>query len=218
MTVLTARRMTILTPHRRRYWPHWLIPVGLFVCAMRSNSRRLVPKLGLLSLLGMKSEKEFGQWYGKVHSNVLRFVASRLIPPDLTQAEDVTHEAFLVAWRKLDQIPSVPEEALAWILAIARNCLLHSNRNSRRNQNLNVRIAETAASYIPGPSDGVTKTLDLAAAWQRLDPKYQEAIALQVWDGLTPAKAAQVLGITEANYRRRLSRARKSLNHIFNQS
>jgi RNA polymerase sigma-70 factor, ECF subfamily len=166
----------------------------------------------------MNSEKEFEEWYGKVHSNVLRFVASRLIPPDQAQAEDVTHEAFLVAWRKLDQIPSDPNQALAWILAVARNCLLHSNRNSQRKQSLQVRIAETAKSFIPGPSDGVNQTLDLANAWQKLDPKYQEAIALQVWDGLAPAKAAQVLGITEANYRRRVSRARKSLNSILNQS
>lgn len=158
------------------------------------------------------TEAEYADWYTAVHANVLRFVASRLIPRDQARAEDVTHEAFLVAWRRLPDIPRQPSEALAWILGVARNCLLHSNRINARNQNLNVRIAESAASFVPGPSDAVGSRLDLAAAWNRLDAKHQEAIALQVWDGLTTAEAARVLNISEANYRKRLSRARTQLN------
>lgn len=167
--------------------------------------KRLRQKKGL-------TEAEFAQWYRQVHPNVLRFVASRLIPPDAAKADDVSHETFLVAWRKLDEIPRNPNEALAWLLTVARNCLLYDNRMGQRNNNLNVRIAETAASFVPGPSDGVGLSLDLGTAWQHLTPEHQEAIALAVWDELSNAEAAKVLGISEVSFRKRLSRARAALN------
>ena len=89
---------------------------------------------------------------------------------------------------------------------------MHSNRSVQRNNNLAVRIAETAKSFVPGPQGGVMQTLDLQTAWQKLEPKYQEVIAVTVWDNLSASAAAQVLGISEANYRQRLRRARNALN------
>ena len=53
--------------------------------------------------------------------------------------------------------------------------------------------------------------VDLAAAWPRLSPVHQEAIALAVLDGLTGPEAALVLGISPTAFRLRLSRARRSL-------
>ena len=44
----------------------------------------------------------FAELYQREHSQVLRFIARRLNPQDLGRAEDITHEAFLIAWRKLD--------------------------------------------------------------------------------------------------------------------
>jgi len=44
----------------------------------------------------------FAELYQREHAEVLRFIARRLNPQDLGRAEDITHEAFLIAWRKLD--------------------------------------------------------------------------------------------------------------------
>jgi RNA polymerase sigma-70 factor (ECF subfamily) len=61
----------------------------------------------------------------------------------------------------------------------------------------------------------VADRVDIAAAWPRLSPVHQEAIALTVLDELTAPEAARLLGISPTAFRLRLSRARKSLRrHI----
>ena len=160
------------------------------------------------------SAVEYAELYTRAHADVLRFVARRLIPPDYAKAEDVAHEAFTIAWQQLADIPKQPNEAKAWLFAVARNCLLNSNRAGSRARDLQVRIAESASGVVPGPSNAVGQRLDLRAAWDRLDAADQEVIALTVWDNLTSVEAAQVLGISAPNYRMRLNRARSALRKI----
>ncbi|WP_380175780.1 sigma factor-like helix-turn-helix DNA-binding protein [Kineococcus sp. DHX-1] len=61
------------------------------------------------------------------------------------------------------------------------------------------------------PHDGVIASLDLAAAWHRLAPGEQEVLALAVFEDLTSAQAALVLGTTATAHRLRLTRARRAL-------
>jgi RNA polymerase sigma-70 factor (ECF subfamily) len=53
--------------------------------------------------------------------------------------------------------------------------------------------------------------VDLANAWNALTAAHQEALSLSVWEGLTGAQAARVLGISPVAFRIRLSRARRLL-------
>jgi RNA polymerase sigma-70 factor (ECF subfamily) len=46
-----------------------------------------------------------------------------------------------------------------------------------------------------------------------LSAAHQEALSLSVWEGLTGAQAAQVLGISAVAFRIRVSRARRLLKH-----
>jgi RNA polymerase sigma-70 factor, ECF subfamily len=150
----------------------------------------------------------FENFYRTQYHAVLLFLARRA---SMSEAEDVAHEAFIIAWRKAAEIPADPGEARAWICAIARNCLLNYRRGIARDQARMLRAAETAPTTIIGPEDVVVGTIDLNIAWQKLRPADQEVIALTAWDDLTAAQAAQVLGITAFAYRTRLSRARKAL-------
>jgi len=74
-----------------------------------------------------------------------------------------------------------------------------------------VRIADHSEHVVPSPVDHVSQRVDLAAAWRTLDARDQEVLALTSWDGLSAAQAGQVLGISAANYRIRLHRARAAL-------
>lgn len=154
-------------------------------------------------------EQRFRALYAGTYAEVLRFAQRRVHP---SHAEDVVADAFLVAWRRLEEAPSRAGDLRAWLFGIARNCLLNTRRGLGRQDAVAVRIAEVAP-----PEEGVVeeestvRRLDLAAAWRRLGAGEQETLALTVFDHLTSPQAAAVLGISAATYRLRLLRARRAL-------
>lgn len=156
-------------------------------------------------------EARFRALYADAYGDVLRFAQRRVHP---SHAEDATADAFLVAWRRLDDAPNRPDDLRAWLFGIARHCLLNTLRGQGRRDALAVRVAATMPS--PGLADGieadlVPQRIDLAAAWRQLSETHQEALSLTVFEDLTSPQAARVLGITPASYRLRLLRARRAL-------
>ena len=115
------------------------------------------------------------------YQDVLRFAQRRVHP---SHAEDVVAEAFLVAWRRLDDAPPRSADLRAWLFGITRNHLLNARRGQDRRDALAVRIAEAAGHTWSQHSsvDLVPHRLDLAAAWRRLSPGDQEVLALTVFE------------------------------------
>ena len=161
----------------------------------------------------IRERQHFEQVYAHTYADLVRFVVRRRYPAD--QAEDVVAEAFAVAWQRLRDLPDELGEARAWLFGITRRLLLAKQRTDNRGRELSVRIAGQVA--VGGPAlahdDLVATSVDLANAWGELTAPHQEALSLAVWEGLTSAQAAQVLGISAVAYRIRLSRARRLLKH-----
>jgi RNA polymerase sigma-70 factor (ECF subfamily) len=161
----------------------------------------------------IRDRERFEAVYAHTYTDLVRFAVRRGCPAD--QAEDVVAEAFTVAWRRLADLPGDPGEARAWLFGITRRLLLARQRADARGQELSVRIAGQVA--VDGPAlahdDLVATSVDLVQAWNELTPAHQEAVSLSVWEGLTGAQAAQVLGISPVAFRIRLSRARRLLKH-----
>jgi len=163
-----------------------------------------------VSTLPGQREERFSALFADAYCEVLRFAQRRVHPG---HAEDAVAEAFLVAWRRLDEAPRRPGEARAWLFGITRNCLLNARRGQDRQDALAVRIRDTT----PSPSgeglepDLAVQWLDLVAAWRALSAGEQEVLALAVFDELTSPQAARVIGVTPAAYRLRLMRARRAL-------
>lgn len=156
-------------------------------------------------------QSRFQSLYAGAYSDVLRFTQRRIDP---AHAEDVTADAFLVAWRRLDDAPIRPDDLRAWLFGIARNCLLNAIRSDGRRVALAVRVAEAFPStHRPGgnEAENVAHRVDLSAAWQRLSSTDQETLSLTVFEDLTSPQAGRVLGISAACYRLRLLRARRAL-------
>jgi RNA polymerase sigma-70 factor, ECF subfamily len=160
-----------------------------------------------------ETREQYEQVYAHTYADLVRFVIRRGHPPD--QAEDLAAEAFTVAWQRLSDLPGELGEARAWLFGITRHLLLAQRRSDSRGQALSVRIAGQAA--LDGQTlehdDLVATSVDLANAWARLSAPHQEALSLSVWEGLTGAQAARVLGISPVAFRIRLSRARRLLRH-----
>lgn len=155
------------------------------------------------------AEAWFRSCYEQVYDDLLRFVQRRAHP---SHAEDVVADVFLVAWRRLPDLPRDLDSARAWLFGIAYKTLANSRRGQDRREALTLRIAETGTHHDPAADpDLVAARLDLASAWRQLPAVHQEALALTAWDGLTSPQAAAVLGISPTAYRLRLSRARRAL-------
>jgi DNA-directed RNA polymerase specialized sigma24 family protein len=83
--------------------------------------------------------------YGRVLAYVLRRTGDR------TVAEDVAAETFLVAWRRRELLP---DDALPWLLATARNLVLNQHRSRRRRDRVTLRLPTSSAARPPrSPSD-----------------------------------------------------------------
>jgi RNA polymerase sigma-70 factor, ECF subfamily len=162
-------------------------------------------------------EARFRTVYEAAYPDLLRFVQRRVHP---THAEDIVADAFLVAWRRFDDLPGDNGDARAWLFGIAQRTLMNGQRGERRRLALTIRIADATVvaqcgeAWKGSDSDLSARRLDLAAAWNRLTPVHQEALSLAVWDGLNGPQAAAVLGISPVAFRLRLTRARRALRRF----
>jgi RNA polymerase sigma factor (sigma-70 family) len=130
-------------------------------------------------------------------------------------ALDVVAETFATAWRRRTDMPADPEEARPWLFGIARRCLANAARGSRRADRLGERLA---GAFVPGtvPDPAAvherTREFELVhGALEGLSDDDRELVTLIAWEGLTPAQAADVLGIPAGTARVRLHRARTRL-------
>ena len=154
-------------------------------------------------------EARFRAVYEATHDDLLRFVQRRVEP---SHAEDVTADVFLVAWRRLDDVPEEVDDARPWLFGVARATMLNHHRGVRRRDALAVRVAEATPTDPTSADDVAVRRFELAAAWARLSAAEQEVLSLAVWEGLDSARAGVVLGCSPTAYRLRLSRARRSLS------
>jgi len=129
---------------------------------------------------------------------------------DHSMAQDVVAETFLVAWRRLEDVPGHP---LPWLLVVARNTI-SSQRRSRYRQDLGAseferleRVAEPAT----GADVVATERASMLSGLASLTFKQREALLLVAWDGLSPEQAAKVAGCATSAFRVRLCRARRRL-------
>ncbi|PZS20913.1 MAG: hypothetical protein DLM57_00185 [Pseudonocardiales bacterium] len=145
-------------------------------------------------------EELFTRHYGELS----RF-ASRRVGPDA--APDIVSNTFLIAWRRLDEVPT--ETSRAWLFRTARHVIANEVRGRRRRELLGARLGLDAEPIERDPSAAVTERLRIRAVLDRLSPQDQEVLRLVEWDRLTIAEGAQVMGCTRAAFKVRLLRARR---------
>lgn len=148
--------------------------------------------------------EEFGTLFRAHITEISRFLARRL-PVD--QVDDIASDLFEIAWNKRSKIPQGLE--LPWLYKTARYLIA----NHRRKEAGRLAILATLAEPVAAPSAEsiALADLELAQAWDKLNEKEREALALWALDGLDPKEVAIALGISENAANVRLSRAKKNL-------
>jgi RNA polymerase sigma-70 factor (ECF subfamily) len=123
-------------------------------------------------------------------------------------AHDVVSSTFLVAWRRLDD---VPEDALPWLIGVARRVLTDQWRSEARRTALGQRLGDdTATSYssIDDVAESMVLRGSIRDALTKLRPKDREVIMLVAWQGFSTEQLAVALGCSKALTSLRLHRAR----------
>jgi RNA polymerase sigma-70 factor (ECF subfamily) len=146
------------------------------------------------------------------YSDIYKYCVRRLGRSD---AEDATADVFAVAWRRIDELPE-DDMARAWLYGVAFRVVGNQYRGRRRRSKLSARLAEsrTEGSDVDDPGGEYG---DLLTALGQLSQTDQELLRLSLWDGLTRAEIAVVLGIKENAVDQRLHRARARLKARFEQ-
>lgn len=135
-------------------------------------------------------------------ADVYRYVHRRTLQDD---AEDIVAEVFLLAWRKLADIPDGFERP--WLYRSAWNLLANSRRKRTE-----LPFAELPREpHMDDIADVVVDDHGLRRAWQSLSERDQELIRLASWDGLDSKALAAVLSLSVGGATAALSRARERL-------
>ena len=142
------------------------------------------------------------------HVDAVLVYASAWVDPEA--AKDAVADTFLVAWRRLHD---VPDPARAWLLAVTRRTLAGQRRSRRRQHRLAERLVHVGPEPdVSGePLEAVTDRSVVMAALGRLSADDRELLCLVAWDGLNHSEAAEVLACSPATFAVRLHRARGRL-------
>jgi RNA polymerase sigma-70 factor (ECF subfamily) len=160
----------------------------------------------------MTSQELFEAVYEQ-HAGAVRGYAMRRTDP--ARADDVVAEVFLVAWRRLEDIPAEPRP---WLFGVARRVLANERRRVAR-QGAALGRLEPPAAVGADPGDGpALSDRPLEKALAKLSDGDREALLLTAWEGLNHRDAAQVLGVREATFTVRLHRARRRLGRALERS
>ncbi|TCC43045.1 sigma-70 family RNA polymerase sigma factor [Kribbella sindirgiensis] len=121
-------------------------------------------------------------------------------------AADLLADTFLVAWRRLDDVPLDPQTR-PWLYGVARRVLANHRRGEGRRHALATKLRGELSDTPPvHPLQEDTPT---ARAFRALPEQDRELLSLVAWEELDTGQIATVLGISRNAVRIRLHRARK---------
>lgn len=141
---------------------------------------------------------------------------ARSLCRDPTQADDLAQEALAKAWKARDSFE--PGTSLkAWTFMILRNQFYSEKRRSWRTTSLDSEVAENTLVASDNPSAPM-ELLELRAALNKLPDDQKEALILVGAGGMAYEEAAQVCQCAVGTIKSRVSRARRALEVILNET
>jgi RNA polymerase sigma-70 factor, ECF subfamily len=125
-------------------------------------------------------------------------------------ADDVVADTFLVAWRRLEEIPS-GDLTLPWLYGVARRVTSQRRRSGRRRDRLMARLSNLGRPHevtSPGHDHGEDNAA-VHVALARLRPNDRELLRLAEWEELTPLELAGIFNCSTNAISIRLHRAHR---------
>jgi RNA polymerase sigma-70 factor (ECF subfamily) len=148
---------------------------------------------------------------------------------DRTLAEDLTQDAFVKAFSRLDTYQSGQGKFSNWLFKIAHNTAIDHLRRARVDTvplDANESDAADFHAILSDPDDPTpldrAVTTDLAgalsAAVDRLRPEYREVIVLRHQEGMAYEEIAEIAGLPLGTVKTYIHRARKELAELLTEA
>ena len=141
------------------------------------------------------------------HQGMVRAQLRRLLHGDEAAADDLAQEAFLLAWRKLDQFRGDAKFS-TWLYRIAYSCFLQANRKKPW---VAGDADEDELEQLPAPVHAVNLQMDFERAMQNLSAAEQTVLLHCVQLGLSHEEAAFVLAMPLGTVKSHATRGKAKL-------
>jgi RNA polymerase sigma-70 factor (ECF subfamily) len=157
----------------------------------------------------------FGELYERYAKVIFRFLYAHL--NERLDAEDLTEEVFLRAWRSLATFREKGVPFAAYLYHIARNALIDHHRRSKRTAQETELFDDGKADDLPDPSSLVTNNLEhqeLRQVLVQLREDYREVLVLRFLSELSPEETAQAMDRSVGAIRVLQHRARAAMKKL----
>jgi RNA polymerase sigma-70 factor (ECF subfamily) len=159
---------------------------------------------------GVEGRRRFAGMYEAHRLHVLAYCVRRTNRAD---AADACSETFLVAWRRLDEVPAEPG-TLPYLYGIARKVLGNQRRSLQRRSRLDGKLRELGVAEVADAGVVVLQSAQhrqVVDAIRRLKPVDRELLMLSAWEELPRAVIAEMMGMTKAAVDQRIHRSYERL-------
>jgi RNA polymerase sigma-70 factor (ECF subfamily) len=161
------------------------------------------------------TDARFAEVYERFFRNVYGYCLRRISPD---RVDDAVAETFLVAWRRIDDVPD-GDSALPWLYAVAFKVLSTQRRGRSRQRKLESKLTNVGIVPVTSAEDFIVTAEESAQvfhAMSRLKRTDQEILRLTVWEELPHPDIAIVLDISVGAVKQRAHQARRNLTHEYN--
>lgn len=155
-------------------------------------------------------DRRFRSIYQAYQRPVLAYFLRRT---DASSACDGAADTFLVAWRRINDVPR-GESTLPWLYGVARRVLANQRRSQRRYRALGRKLIGVAPDDEASPEIVMLRRSEdeaILAAVSQLKPMDQEVLRLAVWEELPHAQIGEVVGTSAHAVTQRLHRITRTL-------
>jgi len=122
--------------------------------------------------------------------DILKYLVRRCVDTD--EAADALAETFIVAWRRIDVVPT--DRGAALLFGVARNVLFKLYKKRQLSTAINERLATELRSVVTTSRNDWEEVLWTGTF--QLSKSDREIVELSAWEELAPGEIAIVLGIS----------------------
>ncbi|WP_394552005.1 RNA polymerase sigma factor [Agromyces sp. MMS24-JH15] len=148
----------------------------------------------------------YARWSRLVFRLALRSLGDR------TDAEDVTQQVYISAWRTRGGFDPSRSSLSAWIVGITRHRIADAHEARSRERRIEQALVAEASTRPAGDGEEVVQRVMVAEELERLEPVPRRVMQLAFYEQLSHSEIAETLGLpvgtVKSHVRRSLSRLR----------